>query len=118
MERDTKSKREKSRLMKGVQWIADYRLWTVLLMISAFSCAQNKKQAVREQYTCPMHPEILRDKPGTCPICFMDLVKVGEAGVNGSLQLNESQIKLANISTAPVVKKEMEIKTILNGKLT
>lgn len=25
-------------------------------------------------YTCPMHPEILRDHPGTCPICGMDLV--------------------------------------------
>jgi|GEM_PF-5225592 len=26
-------------------------------------------------YTCPMHPEIKRDKPGTCIICKMDLVK-------------------------------------------
>ena len=24
-------------------------------------------------YTCPMHPEIRRDKPGTCPICGMAL---------------------------------------------
>ena len=26
------------------------------------------------QYTCPMHPEIVRDQPGDCPICGMDLV--------------------------------------------
>ncbi len=26
------------------------------------------------QYTCPMHPEIIRDEPGDCPICGMDLV--------------------------------------------
>lgn len=26
-------------------------------------------------YTCPMHPQIIRDKPGSCPICGMDLVK-------------------------------------------
>lgn len=26
-------------------------------------------------YTCPMHPEIQRNEPGTCPICGMDLVK-------------------------------------------
>lgn len=26
-------------------------------------------------YTCPMHPEIIRDAPGSCPICGMDLVK-------------------------------------------
>jgi len=25
-------------------------------------------------YVCPMHPEITSDKPGTCPICGMDLV--------------------------------------------
>ncbi len=25
------------------------------------------------QWTCPMHPEILRDGPGTCPICGMAL---------------------------------------------
>jgi len=26
------------------------------------------------KYTCPMHPEIVRDGPGSCPICGMDLV--------------------------------------------
>ncbi|HET8551244.1 MAG TPA: heavy metal translocating P-type ATPase [Gammaproteobacteria bacterium] len=25
------------------------------------------------QYTCPMHPEVVRDAPGTCPICGMAL---------------------------------------------
>src|ERR1700704_4405598 len=27
-------------------------------------------------YTCPMHPEIVEDKGGTCPICKMDLVPI------------------------------------------
>jgi len=27
-------------------------------------------------YRCPMHPEVVRDAPGTCPICGMTLVKV------------------------------------------
>ncbi|MBS1650629.1 MAG: hypothetical protein JSU07_01340 [Bacteroidetes bacterium] len=26
-------------------------------------------------YTCPMHPEVISDKPGTCPKCGMDLVE-------------------------------------------
>ena len=26
-------------------------------------------------YTCPMHPEIERNEPGTCPMCGMDLVE-------------------------------------------
>ena len=28
------------------------------------------------QYTCPMHPQIIRDEPGSCPICGMDLVPI------------------------------------------
>lgn len=26
-------------------------------------------------YVCPMHPQIIRGKPGNCPICGMDLIK-------------------------------------------
>ncbi|MCF6172858.1 MAG: copper-translocating P-type ATPase [Campylobacteraceae bacterium] len=26
------------------------------------------------QFTCPMHPEIIRDESGSCPICGMDLI--------------------------------------------
>ncbi|MBZ9813164.1 heavy metal translocating P-type ATPase [Mesorhizobium sp. CA7] len=41
------------------------------------------------QYTCPMHPEIIRDKPGSCPICGMALepigVPTGEEGPNPEL---------------------------------
>jgi Cu+-exporting ATPase len=33
----------------------------------------------RAQYTCPMHPEIVRDAPGACPKCGMALVPVGAA---------------------------------------
>ncbi|RWE75968.1 heavy metal translocating P-type ATPase [Mesorhizobium sp.] len=29
------------------------------------------------RYTCPMHPEIIRDKPGSCPICGMALEPMG-----------------------------------------
>ncbi|MBX8785006.1 heavy metal translocating P-type ATPase [Ochrobactrum sp. GRS2] len=28
------------------------------------------------QYTCPMHPEVIRDEPGSCPICGMALEPV------------------------------------------
>lgn len=28
----------------------------------------------RTEYTCPMHPEVVQDEPGTCPECGMELV--------------------------------------------
>lgn len=34
----------------------------------------------KEQYTCPMHPEIVQDKPGNCPKCGMTLVPVDAKG--------------------------------------
>ncbi|MER9528031.1 heavy metal translocating P-type ATPase [Mesorhizobium sp. M0292] len=41
------------------------------------------------QYTCPMHPEVIRDKPGSCPICGMALepmgVPTGDEGPNPEL---------------------------------
>ncbi|MGC1501277.1 MAG: heavy metal-binding domain-containing protein, partial [Terriglobales bacterium] len=26
-------------------------------------------EATKIEYTCPMHPEIVRTEPGSCPIC-------------------------------------------------
>jgi P-type Cu+ transporter len=41
------------------------------------------------QYTCPMHPEIIRDNPGSCPKCGMALepmgVPTGDEGPNPEL---------------------------------
>ena len=31
-----------------------------------------------QKYTCPMHPHYIADRPGTCPICGMDLVPLAE----------------------------------------
>ena len=39
-----------------------------------------------EVYTCSMHPQIIRDKPGNCPICGMTLVK--KITENNSVQDN------------------------------
>jgi hypothetical protein len=36
------------------------------------------------KWTCPMHREIIRDKPGNCPICGMKLVPVTPKGSKGA----------------------------------
>nr|WP_321226553.1 heavy metal translocating P-type ATPase [uncultured Psychroserpens sp.] len=35
---------------------------------------QSLSNTTTTQWTCPMHPEIIKDEPGACPICGMDLV--------------------------------------------
>ncbi|WP_405200357.1 heavy metal translocating P-type ATPase [Christiangramia sp. LLG6405-1] len=34
----------------------------------------NLSATTSEQWTCPMHPEVIKDESGSCPICGMDLV--------------------------------------------
>ena len=49
-------------------------------------CDQGKKVSSgskAQTYTCPMHPEILQDGPGTCPICKMDLVPQQSTAAHG-----------------------------------
>jgi Cu+-exporting ATPase len=38
--------------------------------------AGTKKETAGVKYTCPMHPQIVRDAPGSCPICGMALEPV------------------------------------------
>ncbi|QEK50397.1 efflux RND transporter periplasmic adaptor subunit [Pedobacter aquae] len=60
-------------------------VYVLMILLLAFfsSCELFTDQKAHEhttQYTCPMHPEIIKDEFGTCPICKMDLVpKVTEA---------------------------------------
>ncbi len=37
--------------------------------------SDNAGNSSTQKYTCPMHPEVISDKPGSCPKCGMDLVK-------------------------------------------
>lgn len=37
---------------------------------------QNLSATTSEQWTCPMHPEVIKDESGACPICGMDLVPI------------------------------------------
>ena len=70
-----------------------------------------------ETYTCPMHPTVVSDKPGSCPICGMDLVKADKSSsANNDLMLTDSQIKLANITTQKVSRKAIGQTVAINGR--
>jgi Cu(I)/Ag(I) efflux system membrane fusion protein len=65
-------------------------------------------------WTCTMHPQVHMDKPGSCPICGMDLIKkvadekpeaVNEKDMANMISLSGKKQVLANVSTI-VVKKE------------
>lgn len=43
---------------------------------------KEKNVAVKKQYVCSMHPEVIRDSPGDCPICAMALIEKIDHDVN------------------------------------
>lgn len=48
---------------------------SVLLGACKNDAQNHSAHSETETYTCPMHPQIIRNKPGNCPICGMKLVK-------------------------------------------
>jgi Cu+-exporting ATPase len=46
------------------------------------------------EYTCPMHPEVIRDRPGPCPLCGMAL-EPRDASVEDDSELRDMSRRLA-----------------------
>ncbi|MBI4542101.1 MAG: heavy metal translocating P-type ATPase, partial [Gemmatimonadetes bacterium] len=58
------------------------------------------------EYTCPMHPEVVRIGPGTCPICGMALeprVATADEGPNPELVDMSRRFWLGVVLTAPLL---------------
>jgi membrane fusion protein, copper/silver efflux system len=47
-----------------------------LLSAIVASCSQSTSPTEKTLYTCSMHPQVIQDQPGDCPICGMKLVPV------------------------------------------
>lgn len=90
------------------------------------------RQEAATQYQCPMHPHVISDKPGTCPICGMTLVPVakpeGAEGTKGdgsaghqhpdsSIQLPLERRQWIGLKTAVIAKKSLRVRLRLPGRV-
>jgi Cu(I)/Ag(I) efflux system membrane fusion protein len=93
----------------------------MILLIS--SCTQSSKQQPVAKsdvyYTCSMHPQVMEDHPGKCPICQMTLIAVskGDMTMKNEIHLNKEQIELGNIHTDTVRNGFSGNKMTLTGTL-
>ena len=60
---------------------------------------QNLSSSSLDQWTCPMHPEVVKDEAGSCPICGMDLVPM-QPGLSAEEKTYKNLLKKFWIATA------------------
>lgn len=97
----------------------------IMIILFLSGCGGKEERHVHgteaDRYTCPMHPQIMEDMPGTCPICKMDLVPVhitANGGIDKSLN---SLIKptdasvLSSVKTVKPQRGERKQNLSLNG---
>lgn len=76
--------------------------WWSQPVVDAEAHAHSHGGDATEQYTCPMHPTYVQYRPGSCPICGMDLVP--EASLKAAQPKDPSTFVLADLpGVAPVV---------------
>ena len=81
----------------------------------------NENTAINQKWTCSMHPQIMQQEPGDCPICGMDLIPA-ETSATGlaadQFKLSANAMALANIQTSVIGNSKIDGNAIkLSGKI-
>ena len=89
------------------------------------SCDQKTKPSEEknvQQYTCPMHPQIIKESPGACPICGMDLVPIHQHDLKLEVDTNLANLLqpsdeaiISNIKTIKIHTSKVIDTLHLNG---
>ncbi|HEY9045611.1 MAG TPA: efflux RND transporter periplasmic adaptor subunit [Ohtaekwangia sp.] len=99
-----------------------YSILVIALLLSA--CGQ-KETAHHDTYTCPMHPTVVSDKPGTCPVCGMDLVRKAREGEEVKITADLAQrtkspneVVITDIKTVKGEHKKLSVTLSAQGIVT
>lgn len=110
--------------MERKLFIKKIALLALIPSVFVAACSNEEKSnktgaKVKQQtFTCPMHPQIIKNEMGTCPICGMDLVPFEKNSNEKALKIDEKRQALANITTLVIGEGNLSGAKQLNGRLT
>jgi multidrug efflux pump subunit AcrA (membrane-fusion protein) len=103
--------------------VVNCQLFILLLL---FSCTtKDSSHEHSDTYICPMHPTVVSDKPGVCPVCGMDLVRKARPGEEvkitedlARLIKSPNEVVLAAVRTTKAAYKSMPFSITVQGVVT
>ncbi len=98
----------------------------MLLMVFVIGCSRtDSSHEHSDTYICPMHPTVVSDKPGVCPVCGMDLVRKARPGEEvkitedlARLIKSPNEVVLATVKTTKAEYKTMPVSFRVQGVVT
>ena len=92
-------------------------IFYILGSLFLLGCSNSQKETSNNgvKYTCPMHPQIVENQEGDCPICKMDLVPSQQI-LSNTITLDDNQMLLGNIRTQKVSENGFSNSSVLNGR--
>src|SRR5258706_14381541 len=93
----------KHRFCQGRIFLLLVILSTIIITIPLFftACKTKTKEVALTKdpdvyYTCSMHPNVMQEKPGNCPICGMKLLEAKKSQTQkpDEIQLSDGQMQL------------------------
>lgn len=115
--------KSKLKMSNGLQSPTMFFVCLVSLFGLILSGCQPKKNT--QEYTCSMHPEVIKTEPGNCPICGMELVLKTKSATETkvSADLNyllkpTNELVISSIRTIAPTQKRPTTKIPVSGTIT
>lgn len=100
-------------------------LATLVYILLLAACATKESAHVHDTYTCPMHPTVVSEKPGACPVCGMDLVRKARPGEEvaiseelRALAKSPNEVVMSTVKTIRGEYKSMRLQSSAQGVVT